>query len=209
MKKLILAGILILMSACGMNRPFTPTFTYIGNSPIGMRYANQQTGTNGALGNTYATVTDLAYVQLNWDVSNVPGANQARIIASRDYTCSVEVASVVTSIISTTQRNQLLYQGSINPEENMRTLFSTSIDKFTAGTYYICVRAIKMGKEGPSSIPATLSLNLNQQYYLKAGGDSVEEEKDNPYKDTIIKKEELTNSTEEQGQEQAKEPLEN
>ena len=186
MKKLVIATILLTLGACGLNRPFPPTISYLTGDAYTRPYASPsgQYDQYGQYGGGYVVADYLENVQLNWDVSNVPGANGAMIIASREYTCETEIASVYKNIVSTAQRNQLLYHGVPNPEENMRTLFNASISQFTAGTYFICVRAVKMGKEGPPSTPVTLELTQNQiPYYLNA--DDVDEE-DNPYNNGYI-----------------------
>lgn len=170
MKKLILITVLIMMSACGMNRPFPPTLTSLtGNSTTA--YGSTS---------TYLGVYDLADAHLDWDVSNVVGAEGVRIIASREYTCKTEIASNVLYIINSRQYTSA-NGGIINPMENLRTIFSTSLSSFTTGQYYICVRAIKMGKESAPSYPVTISLMQNQSSYLTVEEqdfvDQMEEEK--------------------------------
>jgi hypothetical protein len=173
MKKLILTLALIVFSACGMSRPFPPTISSISGASAAMAYGAQQNG-------TYLSVYDLADAHLEWDVSNVVGAEGVRIVAAKDYTCTIEVASNTLYIINSKQ-NTAINGGRINPQENLKTIFQTSLNQFVMGNYYICVKALKMGQESPPSFPVTINLLQNQIAYLKADLTAAEEKEQDPY----------------------------
>lgn len=161
MKKFILITMLIMVSACGMNRPFPPTLTSISGSSAVLPYGTQNS--------SYLSVWDLADAHLDWDVSNVPGADGVKIVASREYTCATEIASNYYNIINSRQRTAVT-GGMINPQENLKVVFQGALSQFAMGRYFICVKATKMGQEGPPSTPVSVELLQNEPSYLQAAG---------------------------------------
>jgi len=152
MKKLILfLTVLILVSSCGVQRPFAPTISLVSGDNAALPFSNQQ-----GLG---VQAYSLYQVRLDWNVTNT-GAQGVKILAAKgdDYYCATPIASASYFITdtSTIANNSLSTLGYI---------FQNSANVFVPGQRYaFCVCAILYDSTSQPSWPVFLD------YLLPSGG---------------------------------------
>ena len=153
MKKLVLLFVIsILISSCGVKRPYAPTISSISGQNAAGFYSN----------NTGLSVSaySLYDVRLDWNVTET-GAQGVKILISRgDSYCENPFASATLYITDTTniQASPLtsLAQMIINYGGGMATL-----NQFVPGRYAFCISAVLYGNVSDPSWPVFLDLLPN------------------------------------------------
>ena len=159
MKKLVLLfAISILISSCGVQRPYAPTISLINGGDAALPFASQQ----GMSVQTYS----LYNVRLDWNVTNT-GAQGVKILAAKgdDYYCDNPIAAVSyyvtdTSTITNTALDTLGY------------VFQNSINKFVPGNRYaFCICSVLYDRVSQPSWPVFVDLlnssgGLGMGYYF-------------------------------------------
>jgi len=148
MKKLALIFVLsVLISACGVQRPYAPTISLL-NGDTALPFATQ----SGITVQTYS----LYNVRVDWNVSNT-GAQGVKIIIANgeDYYCSTPIATKTIHITdSSTITN--------NSMDNLGYMFYDSLSVIVPGkTYAICVCSVLYNSISEPSLPVFVELMSN------------------------------------------------
>lgn len=150
MKRVLLSAIfLILLSSCGVKRPY-PLSIQLINSNSGYPFSQQ--------GSMAVIATTMYEIKIDWDVSDT-GAQGVEIIAANgtDYYCSSPIAT--TRIYAT---NSSVYNNTF-AWENLAQVFQTQLSKFKAGRYALCLRAVLYDSVSEPSLPVFMELRADQQ----------------------------------------------
>jgi len=150
MKKiLILAGLLAMISACGLQRPLPLTISLI--NPTGLPYEQQ--------GGLKVTAQSMYNVRVDWDVTNTNAHGIKILIADgSDYDCDNPIATqVIYGILNSTSYNtdNSLYS-------SLGKIFESKLNLFTGGTYSVCLATIQYDRESSPSIPVFMELTQPQ-----------------------------------------------
>jgi len=155
-KLLLLATILTLTISCGVKRPNPPQ--------LNGTYGDAATYYGGPQSDYSATVYDFSSYRLDWDVSYVEGAAGVVIIAATDYNCKNVVSQRQTFIVSTLEESKK--PNYVAEQYTLYNIFETDLNKFKAGTYYICLKAYKYnGKTSSASYPSIVYVRNDQYGY--------------------------------------------
>lgn len=150
MKRVLLSAIfLILLSSCGVKRPY-PLSIQLINSNSGIAYSQQ---------GSMAVITYSMYdVKISWDVSDT-GAQGVEILAASgtDYYCSSPIATARYYITNSSLLD------STYTLDNLAQIFYTQLSKFKAGNYALCLRAVLYDSVSEPSLPVFMELRMDQQ----------------------------------------------
>ena len=144
-KSLFLALAVVLISACGVQRPNPLTIELINSNSGAVPFAQQ--------GYQAVIAYSLYEVRVDWDVTNT-GAQGVQIVAAKgtDYYCQTPIASVTYYVVNSKAMNTNAYTDSLGQ------LFLKDIDKFTPGSYAICLKAVMYDSVSEPSLPVFLEL---------------------------------------------------
>ena len=148
MKKAILLFVVsILVSSCGLQRPYAPTISSINGSNAALPFSNQQ-----GLG---VQAYSLYEVRLDWNVTNT-GAQGVKILATtgEDVYCEKPIAVVSFYITDTsTIANNAL--------DTLGYMFQNSLNKFIPGNRYaFCISILAYDEISQPSWPVFVDLVL-------------------------------------------------
>lgn len=158
MKKLFLLSIVtILISSCGVQRPYAPTISLTNGGDAALPFSNQE----GLGVQTYS----LYNVRLDWNITDT-GAQGVKILAAKgeDYYCDNPIASVSLYITDTSTITN-------NALDNLGYMFYNSLNKFTPGyRYAFCICAVMYDSTSQPSWPVFVDLlnpngGLGMGYY--------------------------------------------
>jgi hypothetical protein len=147
MKKLFLIFTLsVLISACGVQRPFAPTISLLsGNTAL--PFANQE----GMRVQAYSPYE----VRLDWDITNTGAQGVEVIIADgSDYDCATPLATKSFFITNTSAVNN-------TPLSSLGYMFESNVNLFQPGkSFAICISAIMYNSKSTPSFPVYLDIRI-------------------------------------------------
>lgn len=158
MKKIVLLfAVSILISSCGVQRPYAPTISLTTGDNAALPFSNQE-----GLG---VQAYSLYNVRLDWNVTDT-GAQGVKILASKgeDYYCDNPIASASFYITNTATITN-------NALDNLGYMFQNSLSKFVPGNRYaFCISAILYDSISQPSWPVFVDLlspsgGLGMGYY--------------------------------------------
>jgi len=135
----------MLVSACGVQRPFAPTISLTTGTDAALPFSNQ----NGLGVQTYSLYT----VRLDWNITDT-GAQGVKILAAQgtDYYCDAPIAAVSFYVTNTsTITNSAM--------DNLGYMFQNNLSAFVPGNRYaFCICAILYDSVSQPSLPVFVDL---------------------------------------------------